>query len=107
MTRMFNASMSATSFATASAERSVSWWLWTSMNGNFARLTSCPGTTSVDFGSYSSTVIEGTGVGQGGACPRARPAANSAPTPRICQRSFSCRASVSASGKMQTSNAGG
>src|SRR5215471_3801041 len=50
------------------------------MNGNFARLTSLPGTTSVDLGSYSSTVIWGTGVGQG-ACAPSEAARSQAPKP--------------------------
>jgi hypothetical protein len=36
-----------------------------SMNGYFARVTMCSGTTRVDFGSYSSNDIVGSGVATG------------------------------------------
>ena len=57
MTRRLIRSMSATSFAASSAVMSRSWWLCTSMNGYFAFCGWCSGTTSVDFGSYSSIDI--------------------------------------------------
>ena len=67
MTCMPIRSISDTSFAASSADMSRSWWLWTSMNGYFAFCGWCSGTTSVDFGSYSSIDIvapgpEGVGV---------------------------------------------
>src|SRR5262245_25927246 len=57
MTRRLMRSMSATSCAASAADMSRSWWLWTSMKGYFARVGLCSGTTSVDFGSYSSIDI--------------------------------------------------
>jgi hypothetical protein len=39
------------------------WWLWTSMNGNLARVSLCSGTRRIDLGSNSSMEIEGPEAG--------------------------------------------
>src|SRR5262245_30772664 len=100
MTRRLMRSMSATSCAASAADMSRSWWLWTSMNGYFARAGLCSGTTSVDFGSYSSIdiVCPAAGLGRAAAAAARRNAAGTSRrlTPRTARLRLQDRVDLAA-----------